>query len=102
MTIACICNIAGDLLLVGKFGMGSAGAAIATVAAQNIDTPYSEIRSPDCRTGSINRHFMSKIPCVSLFQVGFATPLATVFAIIITVIYLGSLSKRRQNTVDIG
>lgn len=32
--------------------------------------------------------FMSKIPGVSLFQVGFATPLATVFAIIITILYL--------------
>ncbi len=32
--------------------------------------------------------FMSKIPGVSLFQVGFATPLATVFAIVITIFYL--------------
>ncbi len=31
---------------------------------------------------------MSKLPEVTLFQVGFATPLATVFAIVITVIYL--------------
>ena len=31
---------------------------------------------------------MSKLPDVTLFQVGFATPLATVFAIVITVIYL--------------
>ncbi len=32
--------------------------------------------------------FMSKISGVSLFQVGFATPLATVFAIVITILYL--------------
>ncbi len=32
--IACAINIAGDLLLVAGFGMGAAGAAIATVAAQ--------------------------------------------------------------------
>ena len=32
--IACVCNIAGDLLLVAVFHMGTAGAAIATVAAQ--------------------------------------------------------------------
>ena len=36
MVIACVCNIAGDLLLVGVFKMGSAGAAIATVGAQGI------------------------------------------------------------------
>ena len=32
--IACVCNIAGDLLLVAVFHMGTAGAAAATVAAQ--------------------------------------------------------------------
>lgn len=36
MGIACISNIFGDLLLVGLFQLGSAGAAIATVAAQGI------------------------------------------------------------------
>ena len=34
VAIACACNIAGDLLLVGVCGMGTAGAALATVAAQ--------------------------------------------------------------------
>ena len=34
--IACLCNIAGDLVLVAVFHMGTAGAAIATVAAQAI------------------------------------------------------------------
>lgn len=34
VAIACVFNIAGDLLLVKGFGMGAAGAAIATVAAQ--------------------------------------------------------------------
>ncbi|MEG2757228.1 MAG: MATE family efflux transporter [Anaerovoracaceae bacterium] len=34
--IACVVNILGDLLLVGGFHMGAAGAAIATVAAQGI------------------------------------------------------------------
>jgi len=32
--IACVCNIAGDILLVAVFHMGTAGAAIATVGAQ--------------------------------------------------------------------
>ena len=34
--IACVLNIAGDLLLVASFGMGVAGAAIATVFAQAV------------------------------------------------------------------
>ena len=36
VAIACVINIAGDLLLVGVLGMGAAGAAIATDAAQAI------------------------------------------------------------------
>ena len=39
--IACICNIAGDLLLVAVFHMGTAGAAMATVAAQMISVVLS-------------------------------------------------------------
>ena len=37
--------------------------------------------------------FMSKIPNVTLFQVGFATPLATVFAILITSIYIKHIER---------
>lgn len=40
-------------------------------------------------------YFMSKIEGVSLFQVGFATPLATVFAIIITSAYLVRFEKKQ-------
>lgn len=36
IAIACVCNIVGDLILVGVFGMGAAGAAIATVSSQGI------------------------------------------------------------------
>ena len=39
--IACICNIAGDLLLVAGFGMGTRGAAIATVFAQLLSVVIS-------------------------------------------------------------
>lgn len=39
--IACVCNIAGDLILVAGFGCGAAGAAIATVAAQAISVVLS-------------------------------------------------------------
>ena len=41
VTIACVCNIAGDLLLVGGFGLGVAGAAIATVLAQAVSVVLS-------------------------------------------------------------
>lgn len=39
--IACVCNVAGDLLLVGVFKMGTAGAAAATVAAQGVSVGVS-------------------------------------------------------------
>ena len=39
--IACVCNIAGDLLLVAVFHLGTAGAAIATVFAQAVSVMIS-------------------------------------------------------------
>ncbi|MBR6706605.1 MAG: MATE family efflux transporter [Clostridia bacterium] len=39
--IACVCNIAGDLLLVAVFGMGTLGAAMATVFAQALSVIVS-------------------------------------------------------------
>lgn len=41
VAVACVINILGDLLLVAGFGMGAAGAAIATVAAQAISVVFS-------------------------------------------------------------
>lgn len=41
VAIACAVNIAGDLLLIGVFQMGVAGAAIATVAAQGVSVLIS-------------------------------------------------------------
>lgn len=41
VAIACVINIFGDLLLVAGFGMGAAGAAIATVSAQAISVSFS-------------------------------------------------------------
>lgn len=41
VSIACVINIFGDLLLVAGFGMGAAGAALATVAAQCISVIVS-------------------------------------------------------------
>lgn len=41
VAIACIFNIAGDFLLVGVFGMATAGAAIATVLAQALSVIIS-------------------------------------------------------------
>lgn len=43
VAIACVLNIAGDLLLVAGLGMGADGAAIATVAAQAISVFISVI-----------------------------------------------------------
>ena len=41
VAIACAINIGGDLLLVGAFGMGAAGAAVATVAVQAVGVAVS-------------------------------------------------------------
>ncbi|MDO5292374.1 MAG: MATE family efflux transporter [bacterium] len=41
VAIACVINIVGDLLLIGVFGLGAAGAAIATVCAQAISVLIS-------------------------------------------------------------
>ena len=41
VAIACVINIVGDLVLVAGFGMGAAGAAIATVAAQAVSVVCS-------------------------------------------------------------
>lgn len=41
VAIACVCNIAGDLLLVAVFHLGTAGAAIATVFAQMVSVVIS-------------------------------------------------------------
>ena len=41
VTIACAANIVGDLLLVGGFGLGVSGAALATVLAQAVSVALS-------------------------------------------------------------
>lgn len=41
VVIACVCNIAGDLLLVAGYGLGAAGAALATVFAQAVSVLLS-------------------------------------------------------------
>ena len=43
IAVACIFNIIGDLILVGGFGMGAAGAAYATVFAQAVSVLFSVI-----------------------------------------------------------
>ncbi|MBQ8089561.1 MAG: hypothetical protein IJ233_02380, partial [Pyramidobacter sp.] len=41
VAIACAANVLGDWLLIGHFGMGPSGAAIATVAAQGVSVALS-------------------------------------------------------------
>lgn len=41
MAVACVINIVGDLVLVAGFGMGAAGAALATVSAQAVSVVCS-------------------------------------------------------------
>ena len=76
MGVACVVNIAGDFALVGALKMGVAGAALATVAVQGILSTFL-VRIPVS-------YAMSKVSGVTLFQIGFATPLATVFGLILS------------------
>lgn len=77
VAIACVFNIAGDLLLCAVFGMGTAGAAIATVAAQVVSVVVSlvlirrkelpfTLRRKDIR---IHRSYLRKMA-------GFGAPIA--------------------------
>ncbi len=43
ITVACVVNIICDLIFVGKFQMGAAGAAVATVIAQAVSVVFSVI-----------------------------------------------------------
>ena len=43
VAIACVCNIAGDLLLCAHFKMGTSGAAFATVFAQVVSAIVSAL-----------------------------------------------------------
>lgn len=76
MGVACVVNIAGDFALVGALKMGVAGAALATVAVQGILSTFL-VRIPVS-------YAMSKVSGVTLFQIGFAAPLATVFGLILS------------------
>lgn len=65
--IACICNILGDLIFVAGFGMGTRGAAIATILAQAISViislkliskkklPFTFSRKNICMNFAINK-----------------------------------------------
>ena len=92
MGVACVVNIAGDFALVGALKMGVAGAALATVAVQGILSTFL-VRIPVS-------YAMSKVSGVTLFQIGFATPLATVFGLILSascVIYYERKRKKHKN-----
>ena len=111
MGIACVTNIVCDLLLVGGLKMGAAGAAVAAadyLRSYSIDIVIVGFHfsmmgylngSGKTRFVALQgilsiflvripvSYFMSKMSHVTLFQVGFATPMATVFAIVITAMY---------------
>ena len=143
VAIACVFNIAGDLLLVAVFHLGAAGAAIATVAAQGLSVLISVqlIRRQDLpfhfevhmirRRPALNRelleigffdgmartrfvmiqgvasafgvrvpvsYLMSKLQPVSLFHIGLAVPISTLFHMMLVLIYYAWLKRQiRQN-----
>ena len=72
--IACLANIVLDLVLVGKFGMGPAGAAIATVGSQAVSMVFAifYIRGMKTlfdfkpRSFAVNTSIMEKLFCIGL------------------------------------
>ncbi len=92
--IACVVNIAGDLLCVAVLGMGAAGAAVATVAAQAVSVVISilviarrklpftmeraDVRLDPVQTGSILRIGIPLALQDFLVSVSFAVILAIV------------------------
>lgn len=94
MGVACVVNIAGDFALVGALKMGVAGAALATVAVQGILSTFL-VRIPVS-------YAMSKVSGVTLFQIGFATPLATVFGLILSASCVIYYERKRKKHKMIG
>lgn len=77
VAIACVCNIAGDLILCGLFNMGTAGAAIATVCAQVISViaSYFLITKKDLPF-EINRKSLSIHKPYLVKMIRFGAPIA--------------------------
>ena len=111
VAIACVFNVAGDLLLCAVFGMGTAGAAVATV----IDCLFTAIFF--CYTGFYNgigrtrfvmiqgildafcvrvpvSYIMSIQPNTSLFHIGLATPMSSILQLILCVGFMLWLQKK--------
>ena len=80
VAIACVFNIAGDLLLVAVFHLGAAGAAIATVAAQGLSVLISVqlIRRQDLPF-HFEVHMIRRRPALNreLLEIGFPIALQT-------------------------
>ena len=76
LLLGAVLNIGLDPVFIYTLDMGVAGAALATVAVQGILSTFL-VRIPVS-------YAMSKVSGVTLFQIGFATPLATVFGLILS------------------
>lgn len=82
VAIACVCNIFGDLLLVGAFGWGASGAALATVASQGLSAVLAVIYA---RRASYHFDFklrsmrINRQKLVSLLRIGL--PMAVQFSL---------------------
>ena len=75
--IACICNIAGDLIFIAGFGMGAKGAALATVIAQagSVLTSLLLIRKKTLPF-TFKKEFIRLQPATLLKELKLGTPIA--------------------------
>ena len=76
--IACVVNIAGDLLLVAVFHMGAAGAALATVAAQAVSVLLSMVM---IKNMTLPFHFSRQYICFTRRIIGKELRLGTPVAL---------------------
>ena len=95
--IACVCNIAGDLLLCAWLGLGTAGAAIATVAAQVVSVVVSlaVIRKKELPFE------MHRTANATLLHIGLATPLSSIVQLLLCLGFMVYLKRKKpEQTVQ--
>lgn len=83
--VACVVNVAGDLLLVAGFGMDAAGAAIATAFAQAVSVLFAVVIL--LKKELPLSYCMSIQPDASLAKIGIAAPISTVVGIALNIAF---------------
>ena len=113
--VACLVNVAGDLILVAGLHLDAAGAAIATVLAQAVSVvcalvilfrknlPFTITKRDVCLNEQCGRflsiglplaYYMSMQPNASLTKIGLSAPAATVVGILLNIMFYIYLNRK--------